>query len=914
MTQISETRIVLATPDSIEIATVDIRTSELVPLIGARKTIKIVAERVLVDASISAPSANMHVLADTIQSQDGMRLEVSGAAGASASQSAPPKPGLDQTQPRPDGANGKPGDDAGSIELVARLLEGPLELRASGGSGGRAQPGGNGADGSNGVNRPEKHRKKPYLGGGGPGGDGKPGGDAGRAGVPGQSGNGGEISVWIANGSENISSDVAGGPLVPASSHGQPGKGGAKGRGGLSELCQWNSGGLDSPPFLDCQWHGRHPDGNPGADGSAAPNAPSTRPAGTPGNVNIATNLTHHARPVAIRALRLLTLEAERRHVLQDFEGASSLAQWLFRLNRSASVPSIEIRSRTAAILARLETGTPATGTSGAVVPLASFDAHMDAIEDLLKSQSRAADYVARLQGAADDSAEMAAAIAHVRAAAVRAEAEVHERLSEIVSERADIVQKLNQLTDGWQALWGEVMDADHEFQTEVARRAGNGCEFLDAAISAASVVTAVASGGASILGAVASGAHFIEQISADVGDQQDYAEVVGWANSRKTSLEGVAKGAEGLRANAAKLKEHLGGDKLTPPNDTIRMAMTRDDFNAMIEPYLEIAEARNLRALMERFFTFVETRNNLIVAHDQLIVEAAAQRARLAAAKSRLEEIVAHERGETLIGYEDAYEAAMWTELETRKRLLEVIVSANTSYEHFTLTTRQLKIGSSRKEELEAEYARLRQAMLEATRIAQPLETILRVTRETHPKAFEEIGAGASATIELIFPDVTTRYDERATSVGVRLMPYESKQDAVVEVSGRIVLLGLSVFQTEKGESVVARVPERAALVTASPNMTYERVAAARNLTGVSQNVVGVSPYGLWRLRLDGIGRAIEAIEAMEFVFVGTAGTSSDLEVLIKEEFGSAENVGSGAEIAELERGLLSREIVTAQ
>jgi len=240
MRRISDDRAVIVTPTSLEIAAVELRSSEFGPLIGDRKDVVVTAERLVFDAPIVASGASMRILAHELVGGANARIDVSGVDGRDAPRTPKPKPALGRRSANLDGENGGPAGAGGRVEILASVLEGRLEIAARGGEGGSPQPGGDGADGVPG--RRGRDPRNVMDGQGEPGGDGGPAGAAGKAGAPGPSGDGGRIVIFLAEGREGLTTDVDGGPKPPATRHGAPGVPGAPGRGGRRTFCRMSHG------------------------------------------------------------------------------------------------------------------------------------------------------------------------------------------------------------------------------------------------------------------------------------------------------------------------------------------------------------------------------------------------------------------------------------------------------------------------------------------------------------------------------------------------------------------------------------------------------------------------------------------------------------------------------------------------
>lgn len=78
------------------------------------------------------------------------------------------------------------------------------------------------------------------------------------------------------------------------------------------------------------------------------------------------------------------------------------------------------------------------------------------------------------------------------------------------------------------------------------------------------------------------------------------------------------------------------------------------------IEPYRGMGATEELKRRMDRFFSLTETRNSLLLEHDQIVIETAAIRAGIESAQKQVDDLVGKDGAELIEASIEAYEAAL--------------------------------------------------------------------------------------------------------------------------------------------------------------------------------------------------------------------------------------------------------------
>ena len=882
--RITEDRVILDSETSLEICAQDISASEINPRIGGRKQVVVHADVLRLDTPIVAPGAAITLIARKAHGGPQATIIVSGIDGVDAVETPPPTP-LDTSVAAPNGSDGGAAGNAGSIDILFKDLEGALALVAVGGRGGRAQPGADGANGMHGNPHDEINTI------GGAGGD---AGAPGRAGVPGASGDGGQVRIYVDSGNELVSTQLTGGELVSGAAHGKPGAPGEGGVGGHIEECIPKPGvlSLDSVLLMldmDCGISSDRMASGPRGKAAAPINDPV--PVGKPGNpgTTIKSPVFNHKLSIPLRGLKLLALDADMCHLQGKEVEAATKAAWLFAISSDSPEPQAqEVRMRLASTLGRIASGIPPVGIQGVYCSMRPIDFHLDSLKRRLESRSRLRYYLAEMRAENLQAETVQRTLNDVIDHAALVTTRGKNRHDEVDKRLKDVSTKLAALAASYVAIWREVQTANDDFKDAVAQKSPCG-DFLNVVIAVSLVVSTVASGGATAASVIGGGAQAFQWLNKDSKTKKDYTDLINNSEEVKTRLEGIAKGVKDVADFARSVKEFLGGNELQPPSDQVRINMSREDFNSMIEPYKGMAETDRLRVIMDKFFAMIETRNSLLIESTQLITELASIRSVIATAERQRDELEKTDGSVLLTKIGDVYEAAMWADLEVGKSQLSALAEANSAFEYDWIELRSVDLSSTRPDHIEKQY----ELMLDDRR-RTPVDVSLNAICEiqidgaSHPEVFKQL-ASDRAFVSLMPTNVAkaqhSRWDERAFSMGIQLV-FESDYIAnqVINIPAIFTNTGVSWFKPAKGQMVVLKVPKRSSRCKASSRLDLHVVYEERNFMDVRTDLVDVSPYGVWLLQLPGIAEHLDHLQAIRFVFVGSARHTPETRVAIRQ------------------------------
>jgi hypothetical protein len=418
---------------------------------------------------------------------------------------------------------------------------------------------------------------------------------------------------------------------------------------------------------------------------------------------------------------------------------------------------------------------------------------------------------------------------------------------------------------------WGAALAADKDFRDEVTGIAGC-AKFTDVLSGVASIVTSVASGGAGGLGASAG----LLKLWRDLGyNEKEDAKYPDWVKRKLASTDRRVKILEKVEADSRKVGEAvdkfrklMGITDVRPPNDDIKFWMPKAEFDEMIKPYGEVASAKHLTALMDRFFSIRDERNELILVFDSLVAEVAETAAQADLAEEMEEEYV-EENAATLLGdAQSLFEDAQWISLAFRNRLLRLLGETERAYHYWAAVPYRFDVDSSSPAHIADAVLRFQEAIRSrlnqrgpTTRFPSSIvpQLIIPLPRELYYDEIASLLAGQSTIIS------TSRFAYEDAPLGL----YGLRADHVTVVirsetasPRRLPLLvvhrGDGSVRAENNEIATFRHERRPARANAYVLHSADQPAEAfaNNLKGADDapdaQFIGVSPFATWTLRLD--------------------------------------------------------------
>ncbi|KGQ20756.1 hypothetical protein LF41_1296 [Lysobacter dokdonensis DS-58] len=195
-----------------------------------------------------------------------------------------------------------------------------------------------------------------------------------------------------------------------------------------------------------------------------------------------------------------------------------------------------------------------------------------------------------------------------------------------------EMLQQIESLRDDLDRVWHQLDAASENFKAALRRKSG-GCGFSDALSFAAMVATVAATGG-SALAVTAAASTSLSKLKAmksapPSATDSWYQPIVNDVKEIAKIVEPAGKSIEEFKKNYAKAKDAI--DKLENPGvaqpqatkvstDYIKLVANKSTFDVEIDKFREMPEAQTYKRLMDLFVATSETRNNKIIEHDNIV------------------------------------------------------------------------------------------------------------------------------------------------------------------------------------------------------------------------------------------------------------------------------------------------------
>ncbi|MDB5072424.1 MAG: hypothetical protein JWM87_3535 [Candidatus Eremiobacteraeota bacterium] len=603
-------------------------TRELITRDGDKSLIRIQGINVTLEMGDLDPSSDLVVYSDVVTIRDTLAFpgrkvkivarSIVGDANASIDVSGDPPANDRVIKPDPqvtagasgtNGRNGAAGSPPGRIELFAKVVSGRLALIARGGAGVNGQPGG---DGRNGADAGDDNRRfcddqSLKLDGR----DGKAGGRGGDGGFGGSGADGGVVRVFTLRSPDagTVTPSVTGGSGGVGGVGGSGGSGGLPGKGPMPGRIVHHGGRGEKPDTCEDDPNIRKSGiaGNAGAPGQSFDNMRGRD--GSDGDHEIKT-LTAGVRGFDLLFPQIL-LElhaAELAYLNNDLTTAQELLTWLaFAMDNMAgladdasaisSSEQTSTRQRVDKLLAQIIAGVDYFGNPYDFVPLVGQKSFAELLQTLLATATA-------LELAFDMFTNKAAGVddrLHALDDSRRATKDVLDGLlaeQKDLGDRADGLNRLiTELGNDLEHQRAALLGLGTEFENAVKTH-GNGCSLADCIVFASAVV-AVATGTAAALGAVTA------QVGDLVSHAETYARIV-------HNVEIVENNVTKITAALNKLHQLQSTPEVDP--NALKIGMTLSDFDAVLQPYLDMNEAAQYRDAMHLFTSTAQTFNAKLV------------------------------------------------------------------------------------------------------------------------------------------------------------------------------------------------------------------------------------------------------------------------------------------------------------
>lgn len=646
-------------------------------MIGSERLLNIEADTLTLSSKLKIPAAQTCIFARMVNVIGDASFDLSGAAGADAGgQAARGTDGNTPGQAGGDGsigAKGGPGGNAGSLSLVTLGLTGKLTVMADGGTGGSGQAGGPGGNGAPGEDGQDANYEFETPTAGGKGGD---AGSGGAGGPSGDGGNGGSVS-FVYYGLEppsGVISSVERGQPSPRAA--VPGWAGAPGPGGRGGSYYMDTGTADyGPP------------GDPGRTGPPA----SFGALGLPGSATstwgdydvfqkeFATRL-----PLAHLSLH----KAERLYFNGDYPQAAAMIDWLWQAATGKPVPDktpewTAYVDRVAHLQTQLRRGLNYYGQRANHVPLTAANEYLALLPGLIAAgRTIEADYQyygdknndaqARIQKLKDRAADIAATISQLEAALADA-------------------QNLEAATNGGIAALDQQVEAqaivlsnaDLDFQNALAKQAQ--CDHFRTLLDAVKGIVSVSKGD---IGSLAGTAIAIRGYFSGVDPLPGFIQ----------QIPVITYDGPGSMDTIRTTWSTVGPLNTPSAPNAGKMAMTLEEFDAMIQPYLAMPSAVQYLLAMHTYVALTRAYNNQILTYDAVVIKAAQLEAKIGLKKAeneRISNLLADVTAED-VDLPDFTAYIQGVHQDSMSLILNYLYQANAALNYYMLGQEPIKVGGS--------------------------------------------------------------------------------------------------------------------------------------------------------------------------------------------------------------------------
>jgi hypothetical protein len=238
-------------------------------------------------------------------------------------------------------------------------------------------------------------------------------------------------------------------------------------------------------------------------------------------------------------------------------------------------------------------------------VPLTSLKVYEEAIDSMIPLADDIEDSHREFSDKNRDDKQKALSIKHAASSLELKKSQLKDQSSQLSDEANITAHQIKQLSIEKQSLDGRLRSAQASFISAVQNQAS--CDFGDV-LTAAAAVASIASGVGAIVGGVAALGSAKGMIDAS-NSLKEWKETGQYLAKH---FEVVGGGLSSISEGYEVIKGYLEGN-----SDAAKLIVAESDFEAEIEPYLDLPEARQYLKLMRAFLCVVKIRNSKIIELD---------------------------------------------------------------------------------------------------------------------------------------------------------------------------------------------------------------------------------------------------------------------------------------------------------
>ncbi len=822
-------------------------------------------------APLAMPGRNLTISARRIIT-NGVKLDASGRTHQRFSPGARATDGL-SGQGGTDGASGSRGQDAGAITLIAEEFVGQVVVDAIGGQGERGQDGGNGGVGLAGDNGPDA-----VIGGSGwmqsitrspeAGRKGKTGGRGGNAGMSGAGGSGGRVTVISVKPMTKPAISAQGGSGGAKATPGKGGLGGPGGLGGRNASCRT----FGRPPDISriCSHDNSRAASGPAGDsgtygaemGSAQP-GPSQTPVVTTSQDYLQYFFAKTAAPAdlqlpppPVEQRQLVLHQAELRYVNGEFNQAVVLLDWLVQVTPSAStqpgpgrdMPAWRsIHERAITLLRQIRSGLNYYGKPENSVPLAALSFYQKQLPDLLNTALVLEDAYNKY---AADNARQDAQMQALRTAIDQVKAgrdTIVGELDHLKRQIPEVQNAIASLSLSVESQANAVLAASTIFQEGLIR--ATACESFMKLVANIACIVQMGSAAFATFKAIR-GAYGASRAGGDA------------------TLSNVIKELKPISDDdtIGSIRESIGKiQSLNTPSmpDAGKLAVSREDFDKMIQPYESLPEAQAYKTVMHNYLDGVQARNDKVLEYNGLVAKQATLEEKIRQSdltRQETEDAMAKGNDPTVPRFRAFMQGAY---LQLKNNVLRFLFEENQAFIYWALEPRAFLVSDQTVAQLKTTHARLSSDVLEhingSTAPFQPFTAAeVRLTEEQLQEQFRALVRGRN---------MPGRGREHSIAIQIRLSQPAFK--GCTNVLARSFALELPGAKTSNGLLMVRLIHSGRALFRNQSGKQFEfshlyrKVHYNYELTtgkkidggnlagepGQESQIIGVSPFSTWTI-----------------------------------------------------------------
>ena len=852
------------------------------------------ADTIRIDGIISLPGKNIYLHARQISCSETGVVDLSGKDAPNLEQPRA-QDGQVPGEGGKDGTEGKPGQNAGNATIIAGSIEGELRIRAVGGKGGKGQDGGLGAPGAAGSPGANGNNRVNKTSPGFPGGQGGKGGKAGRRGRGGPGGNGGKIAIFTLDiKKSSIITELNPGMGGPPGELGSAGKGGPGGPGGMGYTEKYKSTNIDGYYYV--VETGLAPTGSQGFDGDPDPsiNEPDPVVYGVTGAewpvkqiktkkiVDLIFNSSNYVpfaqtnttsfissisptfigKTSSIFQILIALHQAKMDYLNADSEKCSEILQWIELISREkpgSLTPKFgnfgspynlkydklsewsNVSEQVTILLNRISAGLDFYGYPRDFVPLVSTEIYTDLERDLI---AVATDIEVAYNKYWKEGQEV-----QIKRESISKSIDATRGLIEEAGNEINIIANdFDNVQNEVQKLTRELVEqnlafvnAEDNFKRAVERQSPDGCSLVDV-IAFVSVIVTV-SGSA------------IKGIKGVIGGVKTLAKV----NSLKevvATIKTVSNNVQEIQSAYSKIRDKVR--EIT--SNEAKIAITLQDFEKALEPYLNLPEARDYRYRIRSFVETSKARNQKALDYTALLLR-----------KTEIETLILQHQNElnrlTTLQADfnpNIIECAVFMGRlldQVKQDLLRTLYHHHKALEYWSLEESDFNVDDRDIASIKSTFGRLRRREIDAIEIRNGANLTfenpewIEITEDDYPNAF--INFRKTGTITFSISQDNPAFEFPWTAITVKDVdidiPNVRTEDDILSLI--LTHSGIAHFIDTNGKIIIfSHLPRRTVITYKISNGKKFTAGDGTpdNLRGEKGKYAFLSPFTTWTLSID--------------------------------------------------------------